>query len=188
MANKRQLIQLSKFLAVMLRHNPEKFGLQLDEHGFASLEDVWQQIIERYGDRYSREDLATIIAADQHGKKRYEQQGDLVRAMYGHSLPQDIQYEPAIPPDHLYHGTSKRIIPVLKKDGLRPMSRQFVHLTTSADIAGRVAQRHDRQTVLLTVQARAAHDAGHVFHHPEAEHYLVKLIPPEFIIFPSESD
>lgn len=35
---KKDLTRLSKFLAVILRHSPEKFGIKLDEQGFTSLQ------------------------------------------------------------------------------------------------------------------------------------------------------
>ncbi|MDX2140924.1 MAG: RNA--NAD 2'-phosphotransferase, partial [Chloroflexota bacterium] len=62
-------------------------------------------------------------------------------------------------------------------------ARQFVHLTTSEERARTVAGRHAGDTVLLTIRAGDAHRAGIVFYHPEAEHYLAKAIPAEYISF-----
>ena len=186
--SQKRLKSLSKFLAVILRHKPHEFGLSLDEEGFAPLDEVWQVIKKKYGGRYFMRDLETVVAGDDSGKKRYEIRDNMIRAMYGHSLKNVIQYEAATPPDMLYHGTAIEILPKLRAEGLKAMSRQFVHLTTNTDIAGNVAGRHSRNTILLQIRARDAHDAGTVFHHAEEEHYLAKAIPPEFIVFPDEQD
>ena len=39
--------------------------------------------------------------------------------------------------------------------------------------------------LILGVRARAAHATGIVFHSPEANHFLARSIPPEFIEFPA---
>ena len=38
----RRLIKLSKFLALILRHQPERFALELDDEGWASLPEVME--------------------------------------------------------------------------------------------------------------------------------------------------
>lgn len=179
----KHLDKLSKFLALILRHEPQKFGLELDEEGFTDADDVLLTVQTRFGTRYSWADIETVVAGDTHGKKRYELRANQIRAMYGHSLQNGvaIQYPPAIPPEYLYHGTFHAILPLIQEHGLVRQQRQYVHLTTNQAIAHRVAQRHSRDTVLLQISALAAHQAGHPFFHPETEHYLTRAVPPEFI-------
>ncbi len=178
------LIRLSKFLALALRHKPEKFGLTLDSEGFTDLETVLTLVEKRFQGRYTHADLETVVAGDRYGKKRYEIHDGRIRAMFGHSDVQPIDYPPAVPPEILYHGTTPQAISSIRKHGLKSQARQYVHLTTNVDHAGRVAKRRTEEIVLLVVRAREAHDVGLVFHHPEAEHYLVLEMPPEFIDFP----
>lgn len=179
----KNLEKLSKFLALILRHEPQKFGLALDDEGFTDADDVLLAVQIRYGAHYTWEDIETVVAGDKYGKKRYEIRDDKIRAMYGHSIHNgtEIQYPPAIPPEYLYHGTSRVILPLIQENGLARQQRQYVHLTTSLDIARRVAQRHSKNTVILRIRAQEASTSGHIFYHPEVEHYLVKAIPPEFI-------
>jgi len=177
------LVRLSKFLAVLLRHEPEKFGLTLDEEGFAETELVWEQVNKRFPGRYTYNDLLEVVDGDQDGKKRYEIRGRQIRAMFGHSMPEKIQYPPAIPPEILYHGTTSAALPSIHAEGLKSLSRQYVHLTTNRQRAERVGQRHKGKTVLLLIHAGEAYRAGIVFYHPEPEHYLAEAIPPEFIAF-----
>jgi RNA:NAD 2'-phosphotransferase (TPT1/KptA family) len=44
-----------------------------------------------------------------------------------------------------------------------------------------VADRHGDEIVILTIRAAEAHADGIVFYHPEAEHYLARSIPQEYI-------
>ena len=178
-----KIVPLSKFLAVVLRHHPEDFGITLDEFGFTPLDPVWQAIQAKFGNRYTHQDLLDVVAGDKQGKKRYEIVHGKIRAMYGHSAP-EVSYPPIEPPDLLYHGTSPQAAQKIKASGLQSLGRQYVHLTTSIAIASTVAIRHASQSVLLTIRAKEAHEAGIVFHQAEAEHYLVKHMPPRFIEFP----
>ncbi|MBO9633123.1 MAG: RNA 2'-phosphotransferase, partial [Chitinophagaceae bacterium] len=39
--------QISKFLSLVLRHHPEEIGLHLDEHGWASVEELISKLNAR---------------------------------------------------------------------------------------------------------------------------------------------
>jgi len=179
------LSKLSKFIAVMLRHNPEEFGLTLDEEGFTPLDPVWKAIRAKYGNRYDEKDLLQIVEGDERGKKRYEIYQGRIRAMYGHSEP-EVSYPPAEPPALLYHGTNPKAIEAIRKEGLSSQARQYVHMTTKLSNAVVVAKRRTGNPLILTIRAKEAHEAGTVFHHAETEHFLAKTIPPEFIDFPED--
>jgi putative RNA 2'-phosphotransferase len=178
------LIRLSKFLAVLLRHQPEKFGLTLDEEGFADTDLVWEQVNKRFPGRYTYTDLLRVVEGDQDRKKRYEIRGRHIRAMFGHSTPEKIVYPPAIPPEILYHGTASEALASIRADGLKSLSRQYVHLTSNKQRAETVGRRHKGKTVMLIIRAAEAHRAGTVFYHPEPEHFLAEAVHPEFIEFP----
>ena len=107
-----------------------------------------------------------------------------IRAMYGHSKVA-VAYPAVEPPEKLYHGTTPEAVVFIRKEGLTSQKRQFVHLSTTVERASNVATRHG-EPVLLVIRALEAHEAGHVFHHPEDQHYLVHSVPPEFIDFPDE--
>lgn len=181
----KDLSKLSKFLAVVLRHSPEEFGISLDEQGFTALDPVWQAIRAKYGNRYDEKDLLQVVDGDERGKKRYEILHGRIRAMYGHSAPEVI-YPEAEPPAFLYHGTNPKALEAIRKEGLSSQARQYVHMTTNLNNAQVVAQRRTNQPLILTIRAHEAYLAGTVFHHAETEHFLAKSIPPQFIEFPED--
>jgi putative RNA 2'-phosphotransferase len=86
-----------------------------------------------------------------------------------------------VPPPILYHGTSQRALAAIRREGLRPMGRQYVHLSPDPETATLVGARHDEQPVILTVRAAEAHAAGVVFHQADEAVYLAKHVPAEFI-------
>ncbi len=178
------LIRLSKFMSLVLRHRAQAFGLTLDAEGFVPLETLVAIVEKNPRLRAGRSEIVVVV---EHGQpKRFELRGDLIRATYGHSLRQEssIQYPSVAPPPTLFHGTHPQAVPNIRADGLRAMQRQYVHLSTTLERAREVARRHTKTPVILIIRAQAARAAGIVFHSPEPKHFLVRAIPPEFILFP----
>jgi putative RNA 2'-phosphotransferase len=172
------LKRLSKRLALMLRHQPDRFGLLPDDEGFVAIDALFMAFQTDTG--ASRAQFEAVLN-DAGGQQRYERRGDRIRARYGHSEgPHLVRYLPAEPPEILFHGTYIDVLKAIQAGGLKSLSRQYVHLSTTRERAVEVATRHGRP-ILLEIDARGAQAAGVVFFHPEAQHYLAKAIPPQFI-------
>ena len=176
------LKSLSKFISLVLRHRPDEFGLTLDNDGFTDFDALLVVVNARFSDEATREDVESVIAGDEHGKKRFEMVDGRVRAVFGHSIgtPQ-ITYPLVQPPDTLYHGTVRRFVQQILLQGLKPQSRQYVHLTTNREEAERVGRRHGHEFVLLIIRAVDAHASGVKFFQADDERFLVKHVPPKFI-------
>ncbi len=185
--SERGLVKLSKFLALILRHQPERFALALDGEGWASFSEVMEIVKGLPNFRWAtRADVMALVeegAGD--GKRRFQVEGRRIRARYGHSIAQTIIYEPCTPPPILYHGTSPDALKSIRRDGLGPMRRQYIHLSPDIKTAGIVGARHDRQPVVLAVRAAEARAAGVEFYQADEAVYLAKRVPAEFIEFPA---
>ena len=96
-------------------------------------------------------------------KKRFEISDERIRALYGHSFSMHIKKEKARLPQILFHGTARRFLVEIKKTGLLPMNRQYVHLSADIDTAMRVGNRHDSEPVILRVDAIASWNDGVAF-------------------------
>ncbi len=184
--NKRRLVKLSKFLALILRHQPERFALELDAEGWASLPEVMEIVQGLPNFRWvTRADVMHVVEEGSgDGKRRFEVQGERIRATYGHTLDQPIRYAPCTPPPLLYHGTSPDALEAIRREGLKPMERQYVHLSPDYGAAIRVGARHARRPVVIAIRAAEAHGAGIEFYQPEETVYLTRRIPPEFLEIP----
>ena len=113
--------QVSKFLSLILRHQPEKIGLQLDENGWALISDI----LEKSKLKFTFEELEEIVVTND--KKRFSFNNDKtkIRANQGHSLKTiDLNLKAQIPPKLLFHGTVERFIPSIRLEGLQKMKRQ----------------------------------------------------------------
>lgn len=176
----KQEKHLSKLLSLMLRHEPEKFGLALDEHGFAPLADVLAAVRRKrdWSDATEQKIREVVQNSD---KQRFEIEGAAIRARYGHSVEGKVAYEPIQPPEILYHGTSPQALAAIKTDGLRAMKRQYVHLSIEPQQARLVGLRHHPHPVILRVRALEAWQTGVRFYQPEARLFLADEVPPQFI-------
>jgi putative RNA 2'-phosphotransferase len=174
--------RLGRFLALVLRHKPESIGITLDSAGFVEVAVLAQAIAAQPG--WSSVTADAIRAATQKDAKRYELSGDRVRARYGHSVPIATPGKVVIPPEWLYHGTPPSALDALRQQGLHPQGRQFVHLSVTRQDALTIGQRHSPDAVVVTVQARGAHDTGILFYQASSTVYLVREVPPTFLRVP----
>jgi len=179
MGNRRRT---SKYLSYILRHNPDEIGLSLDPAGWARLDDLIGKSRDA-GRSISRDDILEVITGG--GKQRFtlSADGKYIRANYGHSIDVDLEYEPLAPPEHLFHGTAERNLDSIRRKGLRPGNRQYVHLSGTREDARSVGQRHGRP-VVLEVYSLDMHRNGMRFYRSDAGIWLTKHVPPEYLRFP----
>ena len=149
--------------------------------GFVPIAQLLGAINEngKHGREITASDIEYIIANSD--KNRFEIQGDRVRALYGHTIPMHISKEPIEPPAILYHGTTHKVLGVIMKDGLKPMRRQYVHLSVDTDTAVQVGKRRDSDPVILKIDAAKAHRDGVEFYKGNDKVVLADYIPPEYI-------
>lgn len=176
--------KLSKLMSYILRHRPDEFGLVLDEEGFVSLKELHRAIVEEEGWSFVRMPYLQEVV-NTCDKQRFEIKEGKIRAYYGHSVPIKITYEPIEPPKILFHGTRRKTYPVILEKGLKPMGRQYVHLTTQKELALRIGRRRDPEPVLLEVQAKRAYEDGIIFYRANELIYLVDYLSTEYIVGPS---
>lgn len=164
---------MSKRLALVLRHRPERFGVTLDADGWAPVADVVA------GLGVTRADVEAAVALP--GKQRYEIDGDRMRARYGHSVPDRVEQPVAVPPDVLFHGTTASAVPAILDRGLLPMGRQYVHLSADRETARAVGARRRGRVVILAVAAAEAHAAGVTFRDGGHPVWLADAVPAEYL-------
>jgi putative RNA 2'-phosphotransferase len=173
--------KLSKRMSLALRHAPERFGLQPDAAGWVPLADFLAAL------RISRADLDAVVATNDKQRFAVDQGPDgvaRIRASQGHSIPVDLELLPQAPPAQLFHGTSSASLASIRATGLNRGRRHHVHLSTDVDTAHRVGARRSGPVVILTVDAAAMADAGHLFYRSANGVWLTDAVPPEFLTTP----
>jgi putative RNA 2'-phosphotransferase len=174
-----RLIRISKLMSLILRHKPEQFGVILDPEGYAPVDDVVRAVRESMPDVDSN-DLRSVVEQVEPDKSRFSIVGTDIRANYGHSLQDRIVQPRVVPPEVLLHGTSESAVADIRRDGILPMRRQYVHLTTHRELAARVGGRHGKATV-LEIDALRACESGLAFYRANESFWLADFIPAEFI-------
>jgi putative RNA 2'-phosphotransferase len=173
-----QRTQHSKTLSMWLRHKPERGGLTLSKDGWVGIDSVLAAFA-RQGQPLSRPELDDMLRVDVKG--RFEVEGGRIRARYGHSVELEEQPHPGMPPATLYHGTAKRFVPKIMEMGLRPMKRQYVHLSPDRATAREVGKRRDQEPAILIVAAHDAHAAGIQFYPRGKGIWMSDPIPPQYL-------
>lgn len=143
-----------------------------------------EQLIYSFNEekQWSELDIKDIIYVIENcDKKRFEIEGERIRALYGHSIPQKIIKEPLQPPEILYHGTTRRFLSMIKEKGLLPKGRQYVHLAVETDVALQVGKRRDDQPALLIINSRDAWNEGIKFYKGNEKVWLADFIDPKYI-------
>lgn len=144
-------IQLSKALCFFLRHKPEALGLELDTDGSALVSDI----IDGFAKQGNDIPLELILeAVDKDDKERFflSEDGLRIRAVQGHSFPVDLNLTPTTPPDILYHGTVTGNLESIFKEGLKGVSRHYVHLTDHIETAKVVGSRYRKHGEVVVLE------------------------------------
>ena len=176
-----QVKYISKKMSYALRHNPDKYGIKLDEKGFTDLKIFLHAMnaMHHFEPPLTRERIQYVM--DHSDKQRFEMTTTKIRALYGHSFPMMIRKEQTNPPDILYHGTAHRFLESIKQKGLQPMSRQYVHLSADLETARQVGLRRDPNPAILQVDAALASADGIRFYIGNDKVWLSDPIPPKYI-------
>lgn len=177
----KQLKHISKFLSLVLRHEPAQIGLTLDEEGWADV----TELIEKMNKKGTFLDFETLqVVVDSNDKKRFafNHNKTRIRASQGHTIEVELNLPPQVPPAVLYHGTAITNLPVIKEKGLVKMERQHLHLSAEEGTAKNVGGRHGKPVVLV-IQALAMHEQGYVFYLSANGVWLTDHVPAEFIEF-----
>ncbi|MCU0429242.1 MAG: RNA 2'-phosphotransferase [Cytophagaceae bacterium] len=177
--NEKQATQISRFLSLVLRHKPETIGVQLDEHGWISVEVLLERI-NAYGKKLTREQLDILVATNPKKRFAYNETLDKIRASQGHSVEVDLGYEAQEPPEFLFHGTEENSINSILKTGLEKRSRHHVHLSKDVETAIKVGQRHG-VPIVLEVSAGLMYRAGMQFFQSENGVWLTEFVPPDYL-------
>lgn len=174
-----QLVATSKFLSLVLRHDPESIGVTMDTNGWVDVDEL----VARSADgtrQLSVELISQVVETSSKQRFVLSDDGTRIRANQGHSIDVDLRLEAATPPAVLFHGTADRFLEAILDKGLLAGARTHVHLSEDVETATTVGRRHGRP-VVLTVDCAAMVGDGSVFQQAENGVWLVDHVQPRFL-------
>lgn len=169
--------KLSKYLAYLLRHHPEVANLNMDKNGWVEVDEL----IANTEGNFTRENLEKIVRTDKKRRYSFNEDESKVRANQGHSINVDVELDEVIPVFKLYHGTADKFLDSIMKEGIKPQTRQYVHLSRDYDTAVKVGARHGN-VVVLEIDTKAMVEDGIKFYLSANGVWLTKYIDPKYII------
>lgn len=172
-------VKTSKFLSLVLRHEPSKIGLTLDAAGWVAVDELLAACAT-HGINLDREMLETVVRQNDKQRFSFSEEGTRIRANQGHSVEIELGYAPATPPELLYHGTATHFLASIRQQGLLKGARHHVHLSADVETATRVGQRHG-QPVVLTVRAAAMTEVGFTFYLSANGVWLTEHVPASYL-------
>ena len=170
---------VSKFISLILRHRPEAIGITLDEHGWADVSELIEGVSKTH--HLDMQTLEEIVRSDSKQRYSFSEDKRLIRANQGHSIPVDVELDRLDPPYILFHGTGKKYMNSIEKEGLLPKGRLYVHLSKDTKTAKTVGARHGTP-IVYKVRAGAMARDGYEFFLSKNGVWLTKKVPVEYLV------
>ncbi len=175
------LKKISKYLSLILRHQPGSIGLDLAPGGWVDL----SELIAKSDLPLTEALVHKVVATSDKQRFSLSEDGTRIRANQGHSVEVDLELPPVAPPEVLWYGTVDRFLPQIREQGLLRGQRHHVHLSADRDTATRVGMRRGAP-VLISVRAQDMHSAGLQFFRSENGVWLTDHVPARFLEFPKD--
>src|ERR1043165_520473 len=173
--NQKETVKISKFLNLILRHEPERVGIKLDSAGWVPVDELLGAL-NLHGVLLTLEELNHVVATNDKKRFAFSEDGSKIRANQGHSVEVALKYPPEVPPEFLYHGTPEKFLESIRASGLNKGERHDVHLSPDQTTAAKVGQRRGRP-IILKIRAGEMHRKGHIFRRSANDVWLVDYVP-----------
>lgn len=172
--------KISKFLSLVLRHQPELIGIQLDQNGWADVAVLIEKI-NTHGIKIDLTILNHIVATNPKKRFAFNETRDKIRASQGHSIEIELGYTNQQPPEILYHGTGEKTVASILQSGLEKRNRQHVHLSADITTAIKVGQRHGKPKIFKVLAQQMFND-NYIFYISDNGVWLTDSVPPKYLL------
>lgn len=175
----KNLTDISKFLSLVLRHQPGKIGIDMDREGWVDVNELLVKCRPHLRE-LDLPLLQKVVAMNDKQRFAFNRDNTQIRASQGHTVHVDLKLEERNPPEYLYHGTVDRFIESIRSTGLSRMERQHVHLSQTVETALKVGSRRGKP-VLLKIRALEMYQDGHRFYLSQNDVWLCDAVPAQYI-------
>jgi putative RNA 2'-phosphotransferase len=177
-------VHSSKFLSLVLRHDPAHIGITLDSAGWTDV-NALLAACAAHGHPLTRGQLEHLVASSDKQRFALSSDGTRIRANQGHSVSVELGLAQQQPPPRLHHGTVAAALAGIRAEGLQKRARHHVHLSADLPTAKKVGSRRGAP-LILTVRAGEMAAVGLLFYRSENGVWLTDHVPPQFIEFPGD--
>ncbi len=177
----KELTSLSRIMAGALRHFPEKLGLMMDGKGWVDINRLIESIgSSRSGFNWLRmHHIKAVVDTDERG--RYQIDGGMIRATYGHSININLDDLPEADVDEFYYPVTEEEADIILERGLYPIDRKKVHLSGSIEKAIEAGKVRTDEPQLIMIDGKKAKKEGIKIYKAGKEVYITDGIKPEYL-------
>ncbi len=179
--NDRELDHLGRVLTGILRHFPDRYGLEMDPHGWVSLPQIVRAVSGKHPAYHWLRVMHLVAIAETDAKGRYEVRDERIRATYGHTLEVELDLPTENIPDQLFFPVTPDEAAIVLEVGLKPSDRKKVHLSKTAEDARAAGSVRTPEPVILAVDTQKARDGGLVIMRASKTVFLVDQVPADYL-------
>jgi len=179
--NDSELSSLSRIMAGALRHFPEKLGVIMDGHGWVEIQDLIEAIgTSRSGFSWLRKKHIEGLV-DTDPRERYQIDGGMLRATYGHTIDVDLSDLPEAKINEFYYPVSEEEADMVLEGGLHPVDRKKVHLSGSIEKAREAGKVRIEDPIILIIDGKKAKKDGFKIYHAGTDVYITDSVDAKYI-------
>ncbi|MCU0851015.1 MAG: RNA 2'-phosphotransferase [Candidatus Thermoplasmatota archaeon] len=184
----RELDSLGRIMAGVLRHFPEKLGVSMDGHGWVDISEFVEAVGgSRSGFQWLRDHHIEAIAVTDP-KGRYQVDGGMIRATYGHTIDIKLDDLPLAELDEFFYPVTEEEIDIILEGGLNPIDRKNVHLSGSMEKAIEAGKVRTEIPLILRIDGKQAQEDGIKIYHAGKDVYITERIDAKYISKADTSD
>lgn len=186
--NDRELNSLSRIVAGALRHFPEKLGLMMDGYGWVDASLFVEALgISRSGFDWLRvHHIEALAKTDPRG--RYQIDGGMIRATYGHTIDVNLDDLPIAELDEFFYPVTEEEADIIVEGGLHPTDRRKVHLSGSIEKAIEAGRVRTEEPLILKIDGVKARKDGINIYHAGKDVYVSDEIDAKYLSKLDESE
>lgn len=180
--------KLGRVLALVLRHAPEKFDVEMDINGWVDISSLCDGIKSQRRDFHWLRPWHFEAVAITEEKGRYDVQGSRIRATYGHSIEIEIDLPTDDIPEVLFYPVPNEEVDDVIKLGIKGGDRRHVHLSKSIAKAYEAGSVRIKAPSIVEIDAvRAIADGNEIFRAGKLV-FLTEEVPPQYLYKVSADD
>lgn len=181
---------MARKLALVLRHAPEKFDLEMDINGWIDLRDIVKKFKDGRGRQHWLRPHHLTAISETDTKGRYEVRANMMRATYGHTVEIELDLPTNDIPDSLYYPSDPEEVDNLIDVGISPGNRSHVHLSASIRSAAEAGRVHHNSPAIIEVDTARMVASGETIWHAGVTVFLTDSVAGEYlsIVGPEDPD
>ena len=124
----REANSLGRILALVLRHAPEKFDVEMDLNGWVNSRELSEAIQNKRRHFHWLRGWHFEAIANADTKGRYQVEGEMIRATYGHSIELELDLPTDDIPEALYWPCDPESVATHMEYGITAGDLSLIHI------------------------------------------------------------